>query len=212
MLQGEPFRKGPGWKGTGPAVWAPHWYDAYVLFLKDFRSFLAADAFTQRPVFGARRIRKSFEAQLGRLASEARALGLPLLVGELGIAFDLRGGRAFRTGDYALQRAAMNRTLTAVEDARVSATLWNYSADNTHAHGDGWNGEDLSIFSRDSPEEGRAIDAVVRPRPLALAGTPVRYGFELKSRRFELVMRHDPSVTAPSELYVPRLHYPHGAH
>ena len=212
MLQGEPFRRGPRWKGTGPAVWAPHWYDGYVLFMKDYRSFLAADSFTQRPVFGARRIRKSFEGQLARLATEARELGMPLLVGELGIAFDLRGGRAFRTGDYALQRAAMNRTLTAVEDAQVSATLWNYSADNTNARGDGWNGEDLSIFSRDSPEEGRAIEAAVRPRPLALAGTLLRYGFELKSRRFELVMRHDPSVTAPSELYVPRLHYPQGAH
>jgi len=72
----------------------------------------------------------------------------------------------------------MNRTLTAVEDAQVSATLWNYSPDNTHGRGDGWNGEDLSIFSRDSRGDAdRAIDAAVRPRPLALAGTLTRYGF-----------------------------------
>ena len=212
MLQGEAMHPGPPWKGTGPAVWAPHWYDGYVLFLKDFRSFLAADAFTQRPLFGAKRIRQSFEQQLRRLADEARERGLPLLVGELGIAFDLRGGRAYRTGDYSVQRAAMNRTMTAIEDAQVSATLWNYTADNTHAKGDGWNGEDLSLFSLDTPEEGaRALDAVVRPRPLALAGTLLRSGFELKTRRFEVVLRHDPSVAAPSELYVPRLHYPGGA-
>ncbi len=210
LLQGEPFKAGPAWRGTRPGVWAPHWYDGYVLFLKDFRSYLAADAFTQRPVFGAGRIRKSFAQQLGRLAAEAHQRQMPLLVGELGIAFDLRGGAAYRTGDYALQRAAMDRTMTAVEDAGVSATLWNYCADNTHARGDGWNGEDLSIFSLDSPEDTRAI-AAVRPRPLALAGTPVRYGFDLDSRRFELVLRHDPAVTAPSLLYVPRLHYPDGA-
>lgn len=212
MLQGEPFHRGPGWLGTGPAVWAPHWYDGYVLFMKDYRSFIAADAFTQRPVFGAGRIRKSFAQQLGRLAAEARERKLPVLIGELGIAFDLRGARAYRTGDYALQRAAMNRTLTAVEDAGVSATLWNYGPDNTHARGDGWNGEDLSIFSLDSRDENeRALEAVVRPRPLALAGTLLRCGFDLKSRRFELVVRHDPSVSAPTELYVPRLHYPDGA-
>jgi Glycoside hydrolase family 5 C-terminal domain/Cellulase (glycosyl hydrolase family 5) len=206
MLQGEPLLPGPSWGGGGPAVWAPHWYDGYALFMKDFRSFLAADAFTQRPVFGARRIRRSFARQLGRLADEARARGLPLLVGELGVPFDLRGGPT-------RQRPAMDRTLTAVEDAGVSATLWNYTPDHTQARGDGWNGEDLSIFSRDStePDGGRALEAVVRPRPLALAGTALRYGFELRTRRFELSLRHDPSVTAPSELFVPRLHYPQGA-
>ncbi len=212
LLQGEALRPGPPWMGKGPAAWAPHWYDGYVLFMKDFRSFLAADAFTQRPLFGARRIRKSFAQQLGRLAAEARERGLPLLVGELGIAFDLRGGRAFRTHDYRLQRAAMNRTLTAVEDAKVNATLWNYTSDNTHADGDGWNGEDLSIFSLSSPDEGdRALNAVVRPRPLAIAGSVVRYGFDLRSRRFELTVLHDPSISAPSEIYVPQLQYPHNA-
>jgi hypothetical protein len=209
MLQGEALAPGPPWKGRGPAAWSSHWYDGYVLFMKDFRSFLAADAFTQRPVFGAARIRKSFEQQLRRLADEARARGLPLLVGELGIAFDLRGGRAFRSSDYSLQRAAMNRTMVAVEDAGVSATLWNYTADNTHAKGDGWNGEDLSIFSVDPGD--RALDAVVRPRALAIAGTLLRTSFELKSRRFELSLRHTPSITAPTEVYVPRLHYPQGA-
>lgn len=212
MLQGEALRPGPPWKGAGPAAWAPHWYDGYVLFMKDFRSFLAADAFTQRPVFGAGRIRKSFAAQLGRLATEARERGLPLLVGELGIAFDLRGGRGYRNGDYRLQHAAMNRTLTAVEDARVSATLWNYTSDNTHEHGDGWNGEDLSIFSLSSPDEGdRGLGAVVRPRPLAIAGSLVRYGFDVKTRRFELTVLHDPAISAPTEVYVPWLQYPHNA-
>jgi Glycoside hydrolase family 5 C-terminal domain/Cellulase (glycosyl hydrolase family 5) len=209
LLQGEPFRPGPGYSGTRPAAWAPHWYDGYVLFMKDFRSFVAADAFTQKPVFGAGRIRKSFAAQLGRLAAEARERAMPLLVGELGIAFDLRGGR----GGERLQVAAMDRTLTAVEDAGVSATLWNYTADHTRARGDGWNGEDLSIFSRDAapPEKGRALSAVVRPRPLALAGTPLRYGFERETRRFHLALRRDPKVQAPSLLYVPNLQYPGGA-
>jgi Glycoside hydrolase family 5 C-terminal domain/Cellulase (glycosyl hydrolase family 5) len=208
MLEGRPLEAGPGYAGSRPAVWAPHWYDGYVLFMKDFRSFLAADSFTQKPVFGAGRIRKSFAAQLGRLSAEARARGLPLLVGELGIAFDLRG----KTDLEPLQLAAMDRTLTAVEDAGVSATLWNYTPDNTAALGDGWNGEDLSIFSRDArdPDGGRALQAVVRPRPLALAGALERYGFDRRTRRFELRLRRDAAIQAPSLFYAPALHYPRG--
>lgn len=208
LVHGEPLEPAPRqrWSGTTPAAWSPHWYDGFVLFLKDYRSFVAVDAFTQRPVFGAGRIRRSFAQQLGRLAEEARALGLPLLLGETGIAFDLRG-----THEGPLQRAAMDRTLTAVEDAGVSATLWNYTPDNTHARGDGWNGEDLSIFSLDAPGGGRALEAVVRPRPLALAGTATRFHFDLRTRRFELELELEPRVQAPSELFVPELHYPQGA-
>ncbi|MFZ5443064.1 MAG: cytoplasm protein [Myxococcota bacterium] len=210
LVHGEPLSpvaRTP-WKGATPAAWSPHWYDGYVLFMKDFRSFIGVDAFTQSPVFGAGRIRKSYAAQLARLADEAKQRALPLLVGELGIAFDLRGGH-----DERLQIAAMNRTLTAVEDAGVSATLWNYSPDNTHARGDGWNGEDLSLFSLDAPpgnDGGRALQAVVRPRPLALAGRLKKYGFDLRTRRFELELDVDPHVRAPSELFVPQLQYPRG--
>ncbi|MBL8921224.1 MAG: cellulase family glycosylhydrolase [Myxococcaceae bacterium] len=188
MLETEPFKAGPSW--SAPGIWAPHWYDGFALFFVDYRAWLAADAFTQRPVFGRSRIRKSFAAQLGRLAQDAHARGLPLLVGELGV-------------PGVLPPEAMDRTLTAVEDARVSATLWNYTADHTRARGDGWNGEDFSIFSR----EGRDVSAVVRPYPRAIAGTLVRYGFELRTRRFELEL----GEAGTSEVFLPSLHYPHGA-
>lgn len=207
LLEAEPFHRGPAWRGGRPAVWAPHWYDGYVLFLKDFRPYLAGDGATGRPVLGARRIRRSFQRQLERLADEARERGLPLLVGELGVPFDLR-----QQGPAAAL-AAMDRTLTAVEDARVSATLWNYTPEHTGEGGDGWNGEDLSIFTRapGAPDGGRALEAVARPRPLALAGTPRRLGFERRRRRFELEVEVDPTLGAPTELYVPTLHYPRGA-
>ncbi len=198
MAHAEPMH--PVWSGPRPDAWSAHWYDGYVLFLKDFRSWLAADAFTQRPVFGSGRIRKSFAAQLTRL----RVPGLPLLVGELGVAFDLRDpGRA---------SAAMNRTMTAVEDAGVSATLWNYCADHTPERGDGWNGEDLSIFSQSSsePDHGRAVHMVARPRPVAVAGTLVSHHFDPSTRRFTMTVRPDPNLRAPTTFFVPTLHYPDG--
>ena len=39
--------------------------------------------------------------------------------------------------------------MTALEENFASFTLWNYTADNTNTHGDQWNDEDLSLFSRD---------------------------------------------------------------
>lgn len=190
MIETEPFKEGPRWSSPAPAIWAPHWYDGFALFFVDYRSWLAADAFTQRPVFGRARIRRSFARQLGRLASDARQRGLPLIVGELGV-------------PGVLPAAAMNRTLTAVEDAQVSATLWNYTADHTRERGDGWNGEDFSIWSRD----GRDPSAAVRPYPRAISGRLVRYAFELETKRFELEVDGDGGET---ELFVPALHYPHG--
>ncbi len=221
FVEGEPQRGAPSWSAADGAnvAFAPHWYDGVVLFLKDFWPFLGVDFATERPVLGAGRIRKSYAAQLRRFTGEshARLGGLPVLLGELGIAFDLSGKRAYRTADFSKQVRAMDRTLTAVEDALLHATLWNYTADNTNARGDQWNDEDLSIYSVDQREDpadpdsgGRALDAVVRPYPLAVAGTLTRYGFDLRARRFELVVEGDARVTQPTELYVPERHYPGG--
>ncbi len=198
-------------------VYAPHWYDVSVLLFKEYLPWFAADV-EGRIVLLPWRIRRSFAAQLARLKAQAVALGnVPTLLGEFGIAFDLRGGRAYRTGDFRAQVQAMDRSMRALDDNLLSGTLWNYAADNSNARGDQWNGEDLSIFSRDqqtNPADihsgGRALPAVVRPYPRALAGEPLRMSFDVKRRVFELEFRHDPRVQAPSEVFVPSYQYPAG--
>nr|HPL30935.1 cellulase family glycosylhydrolase [Anaerolineae bacterium] len=200
-------------------VHAPHWYDLAVLLFKEFSPWLAVNV-NGHIVLGPRRIRRSFAAHLGRLRDDTTArLGMPTLIGEFGIAFDLRGGRAYRSGDYRAQVAAMDRSMRALDDNLLSGTLWNYTADNSNARGDQWNGEDLSIFSRDQQTDraninsgGRALQAVVRPYPRAVAGEPLRMGFDHKRRVFEFEFRHDPAVSAPSELFVPNYQYPTGYH
>jgi hypothetical protein len=99
----------------------------------------------------------------------------------------------------------------------LNCTLWNYTPDNSNARGDQWNDEDFSIFSRDQQTDardidsgGRALAAVVRPYPKATAGQPVRLSFDLRRRIFELAFRHEPGVSAPTEVFVPRLQYPDG--
>jgi hypothetical protein len=97
--------------------------------------------------------------------------------------------------------------------------LWNYAADNTNARGEGWNDEDLSIFSRDqlrgdgSPDDGgRALEAVVRPYPMAVPGTLESLSYDVRSREFACTFRLDGAIDAPAEFFVPLTHYPYGAH
>ena len=59
--------------------------------------------------------------------------GAPTHIGEFGISFDLRKGKAFRGGDFRLAARAVDRTFRALEDNLLSATLWDYTADNTNA-------------------------------------------------------------------------------
>lgn len=199
-------------------VYAPHWYDIAVLVFKDFSPYLALD-YDGHLVVGPGSIRKSFEAQLAKHVTDAaeRLGGAPTLIGEFGIAFDLNGKKAYRTGDFRAQVAAMDRSWRAMEDEILSGTLWNYTADNTNERGDQWNDEDLSIFSRDQQTDpsdinsgGRALEAVLRPYPAKVAGEPTRMSFDIKHRVFEFEFRHDPAVTAPTEVFVPNYQYPDG--
>jgi hypothetical protein len=199
------------------AVFAPHWYDAMVLMLKDFHPMIAFDRHTAKMVVGPRRIRRSFAAQLRRLKDMAvQQMGeIPTLIGEFGIAFDLRKAKAYRTNNFRLQEAALDRSFRAIEDNLLSCTLWNYTADNNNERGDQWNGEDLSIFSLDQrldPNDlnsgGRALNAAVRPYPIATAGEPLEMSFDYRTKFFNFRFRHDPIVNAPTELFLPRLHYP----
>jgi endoglycosylceramidase len=60
------------------------------------------------------------------------------------------------------------------------------------------------------------LNALVRPYPRAVAGTPVRWGFDPDSRVFELVYRTLApggaalSPSAETEVFVPRRHYSRG--
>jgi hypothetical protein len=111
----------------------------------------------------------------------------------------------------------MDRSLRALEENLLSYTIWNYSPDNDHAHGDQWNDEDLSIFSRDDQKNpadihsgGRALEAILRPYPIATAGEPISLAFDIRTKVLEFIFKPDPSLAAPTELYVPQYQYPRG--
>jgi hypothetical protein len=221
FLEGAPRGAVPIWSPQDPrhVVHAAHWYDGLTLLTKRFLPHLAVDFERGTFVVGRGRVQRSFVQQLAHLKAEAteRLGGVPTLVGEFGIPFDLAGKRAYRTGDFSQQVQALDRTFRALDANLLSGTLWNYTADNDNRWGDQWNDEDLSIFSRDQqadPQDinsgGRALDAAVRPYARAVAGEPLEMVFDVKRRTFAFAFRHDAAVEAPTELYVPSLHYPDG--
>ena len=208
----------PAW-GAGDVqgiCYAPHWYDSLTLVLKRYYPFLAYDPFRGRLVAGRRAARRSIAGQLSRFAAHARERlsGAPTILGETGVPMDLRNGRpGSRAREHARESAA-DRVMTALEATLLSSCWWTYGVHNDSLHGDQWNGEDFSIYSREEgggTDGGRALAAIVRPCPRHIAGEPLAVSFRKKSGLFRFTFRHDPAITEPTEIFVPSLQYPRGA-
>lgn len=221
FVEGEALSGLPIWEeeDARDVVNASHWYDPLTLMMKRYTPHLTWDIQKGRLVIGRKRVMNHLVGQLAAIKteSEMRTGGVPTLIGEFGIPFDMHSGRAYETGDFSRQAEAMDASYRAVDANLLNACLWNYTADNDNVRGDRWNGEDLSIFSRDQQDDvedlnsgGRGLEAVVRPYAVSVAGEPLRMSFERKRRRFLFEFRHDPQVGAPTEVFVPMYQYPRG--
>ncbi len=225
FLEGSPFDLDTPWDDPDPLVVnARHWYDLTSLVTRRFdpaaHQTFGLFAGEPRTLSGVAAIAEQFAAELGALRriSEERMGNRPTLLGEFGIPYEMNGAEAYRTGDYAAQEVLLDAVYRAVDATLVSATQWNYTADNTHEHGDQWNHEDLSVFSRSdvrgdgSPDDGgRAVRGFSRPYVRRAQGRPVRMSFDPGTATFELELEVDVGVETPTEVYVPRIHYPAGA-
>lgn len=211
----------PQW-GTDDApgvINASHWYDVLTLVTRLFLPWLNFDIKTGRPVVGQKRVQRLFLDQLASIkrSSHERMGGVPTLLGEFGVSFNMPFRLNYRLNWFGLQEWAMDASFHAIEAHLLSATIWNYNPDNTNRLGDLWNTEDLSIFSRDQQTDhsdpdsgGRALPAVVRPYPCRTAGEPLHMAFDWRRHHFTYAFLHDPSVQEPTELFLPALHYPDG--
>ena len=206
---------------------ASHWYDIVTLVTKLYLYPTAFNPFTGKALEGPAAIEEAYTRQIGRIKEAAASLnggaGAPTLIGEFGIPFDLAGGAAYQAwaaGDrsaapWERHVIALDLMYNALDTLLIGSTQWNYTASNRNdaAIGDGWNQEDLSIFSRDQqpgPEDGgRATAGFVRPYARRIAGLPLSMRFERQTREFRFAYRADgPGET---EIFVPALHYPEGA-
>jgi hypothetical protein len=109
----------------------------------------------------------------------------------------------------------MAHTVSCLEKNLLSFTLWCYSPDNSNANGDDWNGENLSIFSKDQKKgldpsdplhiyDGiRAADAVIRPYAKCMAGNPVENSFD-RDKGVYVYRGISNGVNLPTEIFVPK--------
>ena len=169
---------------AGRACAAPHYYDGLTLVTLHW-SWFNADAvgvirgrysnpmFAAR--FGDRAIRACIRSQLGILKADAVQLGgaagepastvarYPTIIGEIGTPIDMDKKASYdpsssRFRSYVQQERALDASLSAADGPNgLSYTTWSYCADNSHEWGDGWNNEDLSLWSR---EDSRGKGAV----------------------------------------------------
>jgi hypothetical protein len=197
-------------------VHAPHWYDGLTMLRKSYTSWMTVDQHTRKISLGPRRVRQCYVDQIAGIVqrNNENMKNAPLLIGETGIPFDMQNKKAYRTGKFSMQIKALDATMVALEENLVSFTLWNYTADNSNMHGDLWNDEDFSLFSRDQMvgtgsihDGGRALQAAVRPYALKVAGEPVSMHFDIHSKAFEFSFRHTDGVNAPTEIFIPTYQY-----
>jgi len=210
------------WGANDPpdVVYAPHWYDGMTMVAKHYNPEYNVRTYPRVEfVFGAKNVQALFEQHLGELKKRATNVGpgMPTLIGEFGLPFNLDEGESYRTGNFEVQTQALASYLQAMDTHLLSYTLWVYTADNTNERGDQWNAEDFSIFSRDQQTDledihsgGRALEAIVRPYARATAGEPLRMSFDVSTRIFEFEFLSDPSIDAPTEVFVPSFQYPRG--
>jgi len=207
--------------GIQNVVFEPHWYDGVTLGFGRYIPWLGVDSTGHegKLILGINRKRRAFINQIkGFIEQSERMLGgIPTVIGEVGIPYNMNKKAAYKTGDFSKQTLAMDDSMQALDANLVNFTLWNYTADNTNERGDLWNDEDLSIFSRDQQtgvggihDGGRALEAVVRPYAFRIPGDLQNMSFDIHTKLFEVCFSYDPKVDAPLEIFVPDFQYPQG--
>lgn len=224
FLEGEPLAgDGIHWEKDDPkdVVNAGHWYDVATLITKNYRSWLTIDVKGEKLVFFKKRVRQVFKDQLQGIKSQSNNIfdGVPTLIGEFGIPYDMNGKKSFKSGNYKKHVDALTLYYELLDELQLHSTQWNYTADNNNEWGDLWNMEDLSIFSRDQqtdPDDinsgSRALEGFSRPYPMKTTGTPIKYNFRgTRTRKiFEFSYHNDPSLETSTQIYVPKHQFPHG--
>ncbi|MFX1353512.1 MAG: cellulase family glycosylhydrolase [Promethearchaeota archaeon] len=229
FFESHPIRmlKGEGLKFSVPknVVHAGHWYDGVTLILK--RPMIKANfnIVEDKMVMGRSNVQEMFIQQLSYIKNIAKSIhgGIPTLLGEFGLPFDLNNKEAYQKfksePDLAWKKHIKLLTMyyNALDSNLLHSTLWNYTADNTNEWGDQWNLEDLSIFSKSQALEpsninsgGRAIKGFCRPHFIRCSGNPLQMEFNIKDGSFYFKFDGDKSIKEPTLLYIPKIHYPKG--
>lgn len=216
-LDGDPIQTKD--MGIPNIAYAPHWYDEITHFVKEFYPFYTIDVKKKKLVLGKKNVDKTFARQLFDIKEKCYEFmgDIPIIIGEVGIPYDLDSKKAFKSGCFDKQTQAMDASMKALEHNLLNYAIWCYARDNDNQWGDQWNDEDFSIYSRDQEcrangiySGGRALEAVVRPYCIKTSGTPISAAFDIEAKVFRYRFKLDPAIKEPSEFFVPAYHYPKG--
>ena len=223
FLEGEPERLALKWEeklqpNHGSIVNASHWYDVSLLFTKFFFSWFGIHVYKRKLVFGKKNVQAAYNDSIKMIKNMSikDMQSCPTLIGETGIPMDMFNNKAFYDFDYSKQEQALNRIFQAIEANMVHVTIWNYTPDNGNLLGDRWNGEDLSIYSADTPKSvdkdgGRGTKAFSRPYPRKTKGQPIAYSFDYSTGQFQYSFKQDSrKQVVEAEIYLPPIHYSNG--
>jgi hypothetical protein len=208
------------------SVNASHWYDSSTLYTKKFSPDSAFDFTTGTMLYGRDAIKASYVKQMSDVAHLAECFspnGAPTLIGEFGIPFDLDEGAAFKAwakgkrGEevWDMHTQALTLMYEAMDQLKIHATLWNYTASNENnlAIGDGWNQEDLSIFSRDQIDlehglnGGRGELGFCRPYVRYAQGDIIDFTYDFSEKVFVTALVVNHNIAAETEMFLPKIHF-----
>lgn len=210
------------------SVNASHWYDITALITKKFSAEKMVHVMNGEVREGPQAIENAYTRELGVLAETGEMLngGAPTLIGECGIQYDMNDAEGYArwaAGErspriWEAQTAALDLMYNALDRLLLSSTQWNYTVANRNDPmiGDGWNQEDLSVWSFDQTlpgdrhSGGRAVDGFCRPYVRTAQGKLLNQRFDRTTGVFEATIAVDENISAPTEVYVPRVQYPDG--
>jgi hypothetical protein len=217
---------GSGYPAAMPqgSVNAPHWYDLANLTTRRFDVDDHIDALTAQRLRGPQAVGESYRRGLEACKGLAKSFGGPTLIGEIGVQFGIDDGAAYRVwamGErgpkvFAKHAQMLGLMSDALDALKLSATWWNYTATNRNDAliGDGWNQEDMSLFSRDQQDGtndgGRGTPGFARPWVRAAQGRLIRMQYDTESGHFEAVIDVDPQAPGATEIAAPVASYPDG--
>jgi len=173
-------------------AWAPHWYDALTLILKQYISWVAV-----LPPSTVPKLTKSLiDKAVVRTMTEIKKSGKPnmyVLLGETGVPMNMADDDDEDDNAYIAPTMALERVMRAVERNNLGTTMWNYCPDNSWLEGDRWNGEDFSIRSTSGARKNRGLLSAVRPFAVRVGRNleVISQSFDPTAylKRYELIVR-----------------------
>ena len=112
---------------------------------------------------------------------ETKRQNSPMLVGEFGL-----DGSKPGANDY------LRNVMKTIDKIGSGWAYWAYTK------GGSW-----SPINKDGSEQEK-MDILVRPYPQKVAGKPIKYGFDSEKPKFWLHFESNPTIDAPTEIYIPK--------